>query len=703
MLKALLTVGMLLHPSLALSPWPQAVPSRLPGSSDGNWSWSNPLPRGNALAGITCQGATCLAVGAGGTVLRTTNHGGSWQTRQTGTTKDLATATCTRSRFCVAGGAFGTILTSHNAGTTWTRYQLPRVDHVWSLSCPGAHSCYALAQDVRWDCMSNSCDVPGKDNALFVTQDGGRRWTRVNSGRVTNLSGLVCPSRLQCITYSGFSAVVQRTQDGGKRWQIVGGVPARTDPIAASCPTTRRCYLLAAERSLREVDPVLLRSSDAGASWRSMGFPSSLAHLSDWHDLTCPTVKTCYATGSDSVLITQDGGAAWKVRPVHCKTPLYRAACESGAVCHVLAASSAIETTSDGGRTWRDDVRGPQADLVRLSCPGSAACYALSRDGSFLRSSPATGRWYEETTRLPPETDAASRPGLSCPRSEVCFATGRDATIVRSDDGGISWQSQPNPFTGTAINFQNVACPSTNTCYAVGFGCLRAGCNGQDVAVILRTADGGAKWSTVFNATPQQFQLAPGTLLFEAIACPTVAHCVMTGSPGRIFLTEDSGKTWKSIQSPVNGTNADLVGVTCPNDHTCYTVGWGCPRLGCRIDLFTSTILRSDDGGGSWHQETSNSTTQVEGFLCGPRGICTSGTPLTSISCVSSTYCWAAGGGLSSGDATVLATSNGGHTWNREDTPRGNALLAIDCRASSHCFAAGIGGAVLRRSTDTSP
>jgi hypothetical protein len=92
--------------------------------------------------------------------------------------------------------------------------------------------------------------------------------------------------------------------------------------------------------------------------------------------------------------------------------------------------------------------------------------------------------------------------------------------VQRSDDAGASWQPValppgPAPTTG--------ASPSRDVCWLVGPGGL-----------VLRTTDG-----TRFDAF-----MIPGAGDLRSIEAPDANRAVVTAVTGRVFTTEDGGRTW---------------------------------------------------------------------------------------------------------------------------------------------------------------
>jgi photosystem II stability/assembly factor-like uncharacterized protein len=118
-------------------------------STDGGATWRS-RTIANVLYGVSCPAArTCVAVGAGGTILRTSDGGRSWPRVPTPLRQgqaDLNAVTC-ESGVCraVGGGANGqggVVLWSGDAGRTWRIEPLPEVAALYTIACPRADLCY---------------------------------------------------------------------------------------------------------------------------------------------------------------------------------------------------------------------------------------------------------------------------------------------------------------------------------------------------------------------------------------------------------------------------------------------------------------------------------------------------------------------------------------------------------------------------------
>src|SRR5262245_51477096 len=83
---ALGALGILAALVLALSP----APASLAAPTGTTWTWENPRPQGNTLNAVSCATAgACVAVGDAGTIVATTDGGGTWTVQSSGTANRL--------------------------------------------------------------------------------------------------------------------------------------------------------------------------------------------------------------------------------------------------------------------------------------------------------------------------------------------------------------------------------------------------------------------------------------------------------------------------------------------------------------------------------------------------------------------------------------------------------------------------------------
>src|SRR4029077_12799483 len=89
--------------------------------------------------------------------------------------------------------------------------------------------------------------------------------------------------------------------------------------------------------------------------------------------------------------------------------------------------------------------------------------------------------------------------------------------------------------SNTLANLNGVAFP--DTCHGWAEGATEQA-NGTRVGIIVKTSNGGAKWTTVHETT----------MTLRDIAFPYILHAfVAGGDPPTILATADGGDTWTSV------------------------------------------------------------------------------------------------------------------------------------------------------------
>lgn len=167
------------------------------------WFWQNPLPQGNELFAVAQPASnTLVAVGAVGTILRTTDGGETWARQFGGTSAtyravsfvDANTGTAVGSRF-----GQGFILRTTDGGATWT---------------PGTRGTSASLSSVSF-VDANIGTAVGQTGTILRTTDGGATWTPQTSGTPVWLIGVSFVDANRG-TVVGERGTILRTTTGGE-------------------------------------------------------------------------------------------------------------------------------------------------------------------------------------------------------------------------------------------------------------------------------------------------------------------------------------------------------------------------------------------------------------------------------------------------------------------------------------------------------
>jgi photosystem II stability/assembly factor-like uncharacterized protein len=570
----------------ASSPWPGLyLPSRAWGATntfytttDGGTDW---VPANSDMLSVACTSSTtCIEVGDGGVIKRTTNSGATWTADTTEFDQALTQVTCPSSSVCYAAGDRGTVLESSDGGVTWS--YTPSVDGnpIYGLSCPSTSTCYAV------------------DNYAHVmtTTNGGSSWT-LSSTPVTTpginvpgsggpnpyagLFGISCPGTSTCVAVGGFppTAITGETAPpivtttDGTTWSLQSsGAPTGDNLLGVSCVSgTTTCYAVGYAGTIvtttnltswstmtsNTTEPLTSITCLSTTSCVAMGEAGTIDVLNGttWTvttttlgssaflaGVTCATANVCYAVGKQGVTLgfdsTNVSGTVTEQAGGGTTQTMDSISCTSASTCETVGGAGTILGTTNGGQTWLPQTSGSTATLEGVSCSGSD-CVAVGTTGTILGSTNAGATWAAQTSGV-----TVTLEGVSC-NSGGCVVVGNaptsgSGTILTSANGGGTWTPSSS---GVSATLDGVACVSS-TCYAVG-----TIPTGSTTAAILSSTNQGATWT-------QQVSHAPQAL--SSVACVDANDCFAGGAIGTVMATNSGGSTWYQEGNPISGPTTAL-------------------------------------------------------------------------------------------------------------------------------------------------
>jgi len=209
---------------------------------------------------------------------------------------------------------------------------------------------------------------------LFLrTTDAGRTW--VSRGTLPEstyyvISLAFLDSATGCITtsmtYSPGKAGILKTMDGGTTWARCV-VPDSVADLASIRFVDSTLGFAAGYRMTGSVaSGVILRTTDGGGNWTSMGFPT----VDNFTDVRCTDSLTVFVTGvtptGDGVVYrTTNGGVGWSLLPVGPRSTLLQGVCFApGGQTGIMYGSTVADppwlavtlTTTDGGGQWKQSL-----------------------------------------------------------------------------------------------------------------------------------------------------------------------------------------------------------------------------------------------------------------------------------------------------------------------------------------------------------
>jgi photosystem II stability/assembly factor-like uncharacterized protein len=526
--------------------------SILASSQPVGWQWQNPYLQGNDLESIVMSGSTGWAVGAEGTVMKTTNEGFDWEIVNLGTTQTLNGIYMD----IISGNGWivgnnGTIFYTDDAGETWSKQYSGTTAILTGVT--------AIEGDCPWICG---------DDIILRSLNHGETWERVFT---VYHSMYLSISLKECSEawLSGLQGLIINTTDGGTTWQ------------SHASTSTFQMYSIdiVANGDYRACGygGKIVRSSDGGNTWVSEHEQTFLyLYNVDTKGIGGPA----YAVGGEgTILETLDGGTTWNQRTSGTYTYLKD-------VCFQAIMHGVYATGWYGIILRKEDEAGAEFEIMNErplhfmegldfinDSTGWAAGWEEIADGVIegiiLHTTDGGENW---------EIQKILSDGLTSVdfiNENEGWAVGDNGAIRHTINGGATWTTQTSPMQGllTSVFFVD-----ENNGWIV---------SRDNWGEICHTTNGGSNWAL-------QAESSQNPLNDVFFINPDTGWVV--GMDSTIMRTTNGGQNWLYCNLTVSN-NPYLRSVQFIDENTGWTVGTG------------GYILKSVDGGVNWqdvHNEFSD-------------------------------------------------------------------------------------------------
>ena len=350
-----------------------------------------------------------------------------------------------------------------------------------------------------------------------------------------------------------------------------------------------------------------------------------------------------------TILRSTDSGANWTARDSGTDEDLYGVAFGGPGVGAAVGSGGTILVTQDGGRSWARSVSDVNLTLRAITFLNPREAIAVGESGLILKTDDAGMSWKQQSVGTNLYFVASRGDILIAVGGEVGYFRNR-RVVYRSSDRGDSWEMEVNE-SGSVLYGVTIGSDMTAVaCGEAGALLQRASRNAvwteaksptehllsavvhteDDVlavgsfGIVATSTDGGESWTANF-AEKQKF--------LRSISFHDPDHGVAVGQEGLILYTANGGSVWHVSES---GFKKFLGGVSMLSPTVAVAVGG------------KGLVLRTTDGGESWKKVTSGTdrTLVAVSFVDGQSG-------------------------LAVGRSTILATEDGGNTWERRSIPDG--------------------------------
>jgi photosystem II stability/assembly factor-like uncharacterized protein len=275
-------------------------------------------------------------------------------------------------------GSKALLLTSTNHGKTWIEQILKER--------PGS----ALFQDrdlysIRFTPDGKTGWIVGEEGTILHSNDGGRTWTRQQSGTTKNLFKVAVADDSNALAV-GADATILRTSDGGAHWQSVKS-PKMITYFDVTYSDKNTAWI-AGEFS------TVLGSTDGGQNWNlASGGNTGDFTIGPFFTITFSDPQNGVAAGlAGELSVSSDGGKSWKPQKLPDQVGTYVLVRDSASKKLWVGGTGGKMFVLNPGGQWQEVPRVTFHDLTDIAFEGSQGV-AVGLNGTILLTQNAGEQW----------------------------------------------------------------------------------------------------------------------------------------------------------------------------------------------------------------------------------------------------------------------------------------------------------------------
>ena len=558
---------------------------------DPSWGWQNTLPIANELREVFFTSAeTGYAVDCeGGTILRTTDGGATWDIKWTipdslpgyyelnaihFPNEDTGYAVGCWMGAQFQGSTNNIILRTTDAGDSWVIQE---------------RNVNPALYDVHFPVNGQAGYAVGRGGVLLKTTDAGTSWVTQSSGTTTHLYSVYFPEDDQTGYVGGWQGLIIKTTNGGADWAPVhnqgSGEP---NFYVVQFPENTQTGYAVGYVLPGGGDGTILKTTNGGSNWTRIYYNGVHEIRGLWFldNQTGYVVRWQYGVGTD-IRKTTNGGSTWNDEPIDRSLdyfagihfPDYQTGYVVGHVYDQNGGHGQIYKTTNAGADWSHLNSGPEYPFYDVEFPvDDQIGYVCGYGGYVFKTTNSGNTW----GRLVIST-SNSFYGIDFLDTQIGWAVAENGMVQKTTNGGSNWTAYN---VGAAATLMSVQFIDDQIGY-IGGWLSGTGC------VVYKTTDGGVNWtsqtipnnSTYRAANGIHFPVDADTGYIACGACPGYG-----GVEGAIYKTTNGGQNWVLQYNP----HANYYSVCFPvNTQTGYVGG----LQGMTGDY---KVVKTTNGGQNW-------------------------------------------------------------------------------------------------------
>ncbi|HMQ78474.1 MAG TPA: YCF48-related protein [Ignavibacteria bacterium] len=507
-----------------------------------DWKWLHPRPQGNALKYVKVfSAADWLAVGDGGTFMKTASGGANWYITHDVTgykpygpvyTNDAFFFNMTTGIVCGPGGM---IRRTSNGGLSF--------DSVPSGTVSGLNSMHFINDLTGF--------IAGDSGIVLKTTNSGVNWNIISTGSSQRISGIfVIDNRIYCTTTSG--SILLFSYDGGNEW--------RSAAVSSGSYSLENPVFRDTLNGLLSGSSYVFSTTNGGINWTQLPIVTTNRKIY-FHD------NNWYITGSSRfILRSADDRVNWDSLLIPLTTnfsSLNGPLGISGSYFLLGGDLGSLYVSKNNGNSWSQVT-------YKVSVSGFRNIWCDNMNGRIIASGTFSTPYLVSTNGgsiwIPSEGDNISGDiyGMKMINSTTGYSCGENGKVYITRNGGLNWNTIASLDDGNSILF------------SIDFAGQDTGYVSSEYGKIYKTIDAGLNWVLVLAQNPI------GVYRIDAVDANNVW---MAGYYGICRYTTNGGVNWISSTS---NTSYDIAYIQMVDKQTGYIAG------------LEGTIRRTTDSGISW-------------------------------------------------------------------------------------------------------
>ena len=453
---------------------------------------------GSALCLATGNSKASQLASAVGFVLSSTDYGVTWhRSVLANSVSDFQDAVCVTSTNCLGrsgaetgSGFFATQYTtvqSTDGGVTWTAASsLPTSVDPSLITCANGHGCFLILNESpisiyyssdfsSWSsttfplastdvygttcvtstvCFTTSFPRGGAANSpleVYESTNGGSTWVYRSTlpDWMLYVRQISCLNTTTCVAIGSKAtgdATILRTSDAGSTWSAMdlGALDTTKTTITGVSCVAAHCVVagyLVTGSNFTDISGVLLDSTDAGSTWRSVSVTLNGA----FRDVSCATATACIAVGSSypngssmqPVVFGSSDGATWTLRSTGTKGGAFtKVSCTSVSNCVYAGIDgnyNFLLAYSTSGMTFTSKTY-KNSSGTYLSCRVTLCLAGLvsdSTDKPTYLVSTNSGKTFATQTPTDKSLQTDSVSGVTCASETFCLGTTASGSFTK--------------------------------------------------------------------------------------------------------------------------------------------------------------------------------------------------------------------------------------------------------------------------------